>query len=201
MGWAVKPLAFRFPRLAYNRQPYNRPVQTEENMTVSAAMTERLTGWLRIGADYTVSHRLTEQLSGSMLLAAGRGITAALLEQLNGTAQALTGQEISGALTESLSGALHVGADITLQPAAMGESLGGSFHMGANIFLAWPAEEQLTGLLHMGADVYITPALYEVLNGYANVHNIAEYITSITDPIPAGAVLVIDAANCGERYS
>lgn len=197
MGWAIPPIALRFPRLAYNRQPYNHPARTEENIIVRAAMTERLTGWLKIGADYTVSNRMTEQLAGRLRLAAGQKIVEDLEETLSGSAYGVTGYQIKDAFVESLEGALHLGADITMQPAHLKERLEGALHLGANIYTGFAAREELSGLVHMGADIYCAPAFYEVLNGYANVRNIAESITIITDPIPAGAVLVIDA----DRYT
>lgn len=194
-GWAAPPVSFRFLRLSFNHQPYNRPLQAEENIAFRANMREQLTGWARIGADYAVRHRLNENLSGNMRLAAGIRIAVGVKETLSGHADLLIGHKISVALGEVLIGAFHMGADITVLPTSLTESLRGLFHLSANIYPAISVTEQLTGIVHMGANIYPCPALYEVLNGYANIRNIAEYVTIITDPIPAGGVLVIDAAN------
>lgn len=194
MGWAVDPLAFRFPRLAYNRQPFNRPLQTEENIMIGANLQERLIGWLKIGADYNISHRVSEQMFGDMRIAAGSRIQAAIIESLTGTALGVTGQEISSVFAETLEGHLHVGADIQTGSKIL-EHLIGTLHVGANIYLACNAVEDLAGILHMGADIFLSQSLYEILNGYADIRNIAESITIITNPIPPGAVLVIDSAS------
>lgn len=184
------------PRMMFNRQMFNRPFQMyDENILIKAEMSEFVTGWLQAAVNFSTSHKLFESLTGTIRAESGSRITSNLAESLQGTLYALAGQQIVEAFGESLSGSVNLGANIELTETNINESLDGKVHLGANIYLLFSPAEKLSGASHMGANIYVTPVLYEVLNGYASVVELAEYVTVINEPIPAGAVLVIDAAN------
>lgn len=194
MGWAIPPSSYRFLRLSFNRQPFNRPIQTEDNVYISANLYENLSGWLNIGADYYIAQRLNENLRGKARLASGVKVQAALLEELAGNACAVVGIQVSQQLLEFLGGTGHMGADVFIA-RVLQDHMGGAAHLGANLYTGAVLLEEASGTAHMGANIFAAHSLYEVLNGYANARDLREYITNITQAIPAGATLVIDAGN------
>lgn len=194
MGWAVRPTAFRFLRLAYNRQPYNRLIQTEDKIYISANLQEKLSGWMNIGAKFYITQRLSESLRGNAKVASGVRLQAALAELLEGSASAVAGIQVSQQLKEALVGDAHLGARIyTVQNFR--ESVDGDAHLGANLYTEAALMESVSGSAHMGANLYVSQSLYEVLNGYAYAGSMQEYVTRILEAIPPGATLVIDADN------
>jgi hypothetical protein len=181
-----------FNRGKFNRQPYNKKINIENDIYFKARISEFLYGIGGKGTDFYVKKRLTETLSAQNTPTMAHFISKIILEELSSSIEVSAGLYAVAQILEELTGSAAMAADYS-PPAKIGEDLNGGAKISAYYYPSLSALQELSASGRIASDNYSYGGMFEVLDGVVSAHDTETAELNISGSIPVGGVLVIDS--------